>query len=83
MQQNFCKFSLLQLLCIGGYTKLRENCNNSTRSSLLKFVAGHGTVVQPASISYLNVNKHSNIVEHIIWVLSELSVAVHKMLNRR
>jgi len=33
-------------------------------------------------ISYLDVNKHSNIVEHIIWVLSELSVGVHKMLNR-
>jgi len=30
----------------------------------------------------LDVNKHSNIVEHIIWVLSELSVGVHKMLNR-
>jgi len=32
-------------------------------------------------ISYLDVNKHSNIVEHINWVLSELSVGVHKMLN--
>ena len=25
-------------------------------------------------ITYLDVNKHSNIVEHINWVLSELSV---------
>jgi len=33
-------------------------------------------------ISYLDANKHSSIVEHISWVLSELSVAVHKMLNR-
>jgi len=34
MQQNFCKFSLLQLLYIGGYANLRENRNNSTRSPL-------------------------------------------------
>jgi len=27
------------------------------------------------------VNKHNNIAEHISWVLSELSVGVHKMLN--
>jgi len=26
-------------------------------------------------------NKHSNIVEHINWVLSELSVRVHKTVN--
>jgi len=32
--------------------------------------------------SYLDVNEHSNIVEHIIWVLLELSVGEHKMLNR-
>jgi len=40
--------------------------------NILKFVAGHGNVVQPASINIVNldVNKHSNIVEHIIWVLS-------------
>jgi len=52
--------------------------------NILKFVAGHGNVVQPASINIVNldVNKHSNIVEHIIWVLSELSIRVHKMLNR-
>jgi len=30
----------------------------------------------------LDANKHSNIVEHINWVLSELSVGVQKMLNR-
>jgi len=35
MQQSFCKFSLLQLLYNGGYTNLRENRNNSTRSPLL------------------------------------------------
>jgi len=42
----------------------------------LKFVAGNGTVVQPASINIVSgcVNKHSNIAEHITWVLSELSV---------
>jgi len=33
-------------------------------------------------ISYLDVNKHSNIVEYINWVLSEFAVGVHKMLNR-
>ena len=33
-------------------------------------------------VSYLDVNKNGNIVEHIKWVLSELSVGVHKMLNR-
>jgi len=33
-------------------------------------------------ISYLDVYKHSHIVELIIWVLSEQSVGVHKMLNR-
>jgi len=31
--------------------------------------------------SYLDVNKHRNIVEHINWVLSELSVGVHKIFN--
>jgi len=34
MLQNFCKFSLLQLVYIGGYISLRENRNNSTRSPL-------------------------------------------------
>jgi len=33
-------------------------------------------------ISNLDANKHSNKVEHINWVLSELSVGVYKMLNR-
>ena len=32
-------------------------------------------------ISYLDANKHSRVVEHINWVLSELSVGVHKILN--
>jgi len=35
-----------------------------------------------ALISYLDTNKYSNVVEHINWVLSELSVVVHKMPNR-
>jgi len=38
------------------------------------------TLIQ-IKISYLDVNKHSNVVEHINWVLSELSVRVQKMLN--
>ena len=51
--------------------------------NMLKFVAGKVTVVNLfLLISYLDVNQHSNIVEHINWVLSELSVGVHKMLNR-
>jgi len=51
--------------------------------NILKFVAGHGTVIQPDSIYIvLDANKHSNIVEHINGVLSELSVGVHKMLDR-
>ena len=33
-------------------------------------------------ISYLDVNKHSKIVEYIDWILSEFSVGVHNMLNR-
>jgi len=33
-------------------------------------------------ISYLDTNKHNNIVENINWVLSGLSLGVHKMLNR-
>jgi len=49
----------------------------------LKFVAGHGTVVQPACINIVfDAKKHSNVVEHIIWVLSDLSDGVPKMLNR-
>jgi len=30
----------------------------------------------------LDTNKHSNIVEYVNWVLSELSVGVNKMVNR-
>jgi len=33
-------------------------------------------------ISYLDVNKHSNVVEHTICFFSELSLGLHKMLNR-
>jgi len=33
-------------------------------------------------LSDYDTNKHSNIVEHINWVLSELSVGVHKTVNR-
>jgi len=47
-----------------------------------KFIVGHGTAVQSVFIIVFGLNKHSNIVEHIIRVLSELSVGVHKMLNR-
>jgi len=37
--------------------------------NILKFVAGDGTVVQPASINIeFGANKHSNTVEHINWV---------------
>jgi len=51
--------------------------------NILKFVAGDGSVVQPASINIVfGANRHSNIVEHINWVLSELSVVAHKTLNR-
>jgi len=51
--------------------------------NILKFVAGDGTVVQPASINIeFGANKHSNTVEHINWVLSQLSDGVHKTLNR-
>jgi len=33
-------------------------------------------------LSDYGTNKQSNIVEHINWVLSELSVRVHKTVNR-
>jgi len=36
MYQHFCKFSLLHMLYIGGYTNFSENRNNSTRSSLIE-----------------------------------------------
>jgi len=35
-----------------------------------------------AQLSDYDTKKHSNIVEHITWALSELSVGVHKTLNR-
>ena len=35
-----------------------------------------------ALLSDYNKNKHSNIVEHINWISSELSVGVHKTVNR-
>jgi len=34
-----------------------------------------------AQLSDYDTHKHSNIVEHINWVLSELSVGVHKTVN--
>jgi len=36
-----------------------------------------------ALLSDYDTNKHSNIVEHINWVLSELSVRVHKTVVAR
>jgi len=35
-----------------------------------------------AQLSDYDTKKHSNIVEHINWVLSELSVGVQKTVNR-
>jgi len=47
------------------------------------FVVGHGTVVQlVALLSDYDTNKHSNVVKYINWILSELSVGVHKTVNR-
>jgi len=34
-----------------------------------------------AQLSDYDTKKHSNIVEHINWVLSELSIGVHKTVN--
>jgi len=34
-----------------------------------------------AQLSDYDTKKHSNIVEHINWVLSELSVGVNKTVN--
>jgi len=51
--------------------------------NILKFVAGHGTVVQPASNCIVFGCKQAqqySRTHHL--VLSELSVGVHKMLNR-
>jgi len=35
-----------------------------------------------ALLSDYGTNKHSSIVEHINWVLSELSIRGHKTVNR-
>jgi len=35
-----------------------------------------------AQLSDYDTKKRSNIVEHINWVLSELSVGLHKTVNR-
>jgi len=49
--------------------------------NILKFVAGHGTVVQPASINIISGCKQAQQYSRT-HQLSELSVGVHKMLNR-
>jgi len=41
-----------------------------------------GALPPCAPPGYGPANKHSNIVEQINWVLSELSVVVHKTVNR-
>jgi len=46
---------------------------------LLDMALQFSLVAQP---SEYDTKKHSNIVEHINWVLSELSVGVHKTVNR-
>jgi len=49
---------------------------------LIYFVAGYGTVVQPASINIVfGCKQAQQLVEHIIWVYLS-SQLVHKMLNR-
>ena len=54
-----------------------------THINIIKFVATHGTVVQPASINIVfGCKQAQQNREHIIRVLSELSVWVHEMLNR-
>ena len=35
-----------------------------------------------AQLSDYDTKKHSSIVKHIIWVMSELSVEAHKTVNR-
>jgi len=52
---------------------------------LIKLMLLLDMVLQFSLVALLSdyvTNKHSNIVEHINWVLSELSVGVHKMVNR-
>jgi len=79
-----CSFPILFLEVFWGQHQSRFVLADDLHTNILKFVAGHGTAVQPASINIVSgcVNKHSNIAEHITWVLSELSVGVHKTLNR-
>jgi len=51
--------------------------------NILKFVAGHGAVVQPASINIVFGCKQAQQYSRTYHLgLSELSVGVHKMLNR-
>ena len=47
-----------------------------------KFVAGHGAVVQPVSINIVFGCKQAQQYGRSLGFLSELSVGVHKMLNR-
>jgi len=57
---------------------------NSLEINKLNFVVGHGTVVQLGCTTVLSdygTNKYSSIAEHINWVLSELSVGMHEMVN--
>ena len=53
---------------------------------ILKFVAGHGTVVHPVSIiivfGWKQAQHNSRTHQLVLLVLSELTVGVHKMLNR-
>jgi len=52
--------------------------------NILKFVSGHGTVVEPTCTNiifgYKQAQQYSR-EQHINWVLSVLSVAVYNMLN--
>ena len=51
--------------------------------NILKFVTGHDTVVQPASINIVFGCKQAQQYSRTHHLgLSELSVGVHKMLNR-
>jgi len=53
---------------------------NDLEINKLNFVVGQFSLI--TLLSDYDTNKHSNIVEHINWVLSELSVGVHKTVNR-
>jgi len=51
--------------------------------NILKFVAGHGTVVQPVSINIVfGFKQAQQYRRRHQWVLSELSFGVQKVLNR-